>query len=156
MTYVAPHLYSRDEVHTVRFWIKFVPGENNDIVRIYIDGRDIGNELGVCFTSWENFYRASQQAVPVTRSMIFRAADGEYADLLGRGFLFDNVINTTATGRGPLGCGEVEPPPIDVDKTTHTRSALRGDLITYRISVRNRGRHAGARACGRVTGRRAH
>ena len=50
VAYVAPHLYSRDEVHTVRFWIKFVPGENNDIVRIFIDGMDIGNELGVCFT----------------------------------------------------------------------------------------------------------
>jgi uncharacterized repeat protein (TIGR01451 family) len=150
VAYVAPHLYSRDEVHTVRFWIKFVPGENNDIVRIFIDGTDIGNELGVCFTSWENFYRASQQAVPVTRSMIFRAADGEHANLVGRGFLFDNVTNTTANGRGPLGCGE-EPPP-DVDKTTQTRSALRGDLITYRISVRNRG-HAplrGVRACDRV------
>ena len=41
-------LYSRDEVHTVRFWIKLGPGGNNDIVRIFIDGMDIGTELGVC------------------------------------------------------------------------------------------------------------
>ena len=145
-------LYSRDAVHTVRFWIKFVPGENNDIVRIFIDGRDIGNELGVCFTTWENFYRASNQAVPVTNSVQFRAAGGQVPSLIGGGFLFDNVTNTTANGRGPLGCGEVEPPPIDVDKTTQTRCALRGDLVTYRISVRNRGRTPvrGVRACDRV------
>ena len=142
-------LYSRDAVHTVKFWIKFVPGENNDIVRIYIDGKDIGNQLGVCFTTWENFYRATQQAVPVTNSIQFRAAGGEIPALVGGGFLFDNVTNTTANGRGPLGCGE-EPPPIIV-KTTRTRFAQPGDLITYRISVRNRG-HAPIRrlrACDR-------
>ena len=136
--YLLPSVYSRDEVHTVRFWIKFVPGEDNDIVRVFIDGQDIGNELGVCFTSWENFYRASNQAVPVTRSMIFRAAGGVDNTLVGGGFLFDNVSNTTANGRGPLGCGE-ERPPIDIDKTTRTQVAQPGDLITYRISVRNRG-----------------
>ena len=38
VAYAARRVYSRDEVHTVRFWIKFVPGENNDIVRIFIDG----------------------------------------------------------------------------------------------------------------------
>jgi len=143
-------LYKRDAVHTVKFWIKFVPGENNDIVRIFIDGRDIGNELGVCFTTWENFYRATGQAVPVTNSIQFRASGGQVPDLIGAGFLFDNVTNTTANGRGPLGCGE-EPPP-DVDKTTQTRSALRGDLITYRITVRNRGRAPlrDVRVCDRV------
>ena len=53
-------------------------------------------------------------------------------------------------GAGPSGCGE-EPPP-DIDKTTQTRSALPGDLITYRISVRNRGDAPvrGVRACDRA------
>jgi uncharacterized repeat protein (TIGR01451 family) len=145
-------LYSRNEVHTVRFWIKFVPGDNNDIVRVFIDDNDIGDELGVCFTTWENFYRASDQEVPVTRSMIFRASGGEVPSLVGGGFLFDNVTNTTANGAGPApGCGE-EPPPVEVDKTTQTRFARPGDLITYRISVRNRGDTPvrGLRACDRA------
>jgi uncharacterized repeat protein (TIGR01451 family) len=140
--YLAPSIYSRDEVHTVRFWIKFVPGENNDIVRIYIDDKDIGNELGVCFTTWENFYRAfEREEPPVTRSMIFRAAGGEDNTLVGGGFLFDNVTTTTGTGPGPAGCGEDETPQedIDIDKTTRTLVAQPGDLITYRIGVRNRG-----------------
>ena len=44
--------YSRTEVHTVRFWINLVPGADNDIVRIFIDGVNIGRKLGVCFTTW--------------------------------------------------------------------------------------------------------
>ena len=151
VAYDAGHVYKRDEVHTVKFWIKFVPGENNDIVRIYIDGNDIGNELGVCFTSWENFYRATNQAVPVTNSIMFRAAGGVNDSLVGGGFLFDNVANTTASGRGPAGCGE-EPPPVIIDKTTRTRVAHPDDLITYRITVRNRGDAPvrGLRACDRA------
>ena len=152
VSYVARRVYSRDEVHTVRFWIKFVPGENNDIVRIFIDGEDIGNSLGVCFTSWENFYRAAEQREPpVTRSMIFRAAGGVDNTLVGHGFLFDNVANTTANGRGPLGCGE-DRPPIVIDKSTRTRFAQPGDLVTYRIRVRNRGDAPvrGVRACDRA------
>ena len=98
----------------------------------------IGNELGVCLTSWENFYRAGDQAVPVTNSIKFRAAGGAVPSLVGGGFLFDKVTNTTANGRGPAGCGE-EDPPVVIDKTTRTRFAQPDDLITYRISVRNRG-----------------
>ncbi len=46
----------------------------------------------------------------------------------------------------------VKSPPIDVDKTTQTRSALPGDLITYRITVRNRGKRPvrSVRACDRA------
>ena len=137
-------LYSRSAVHTVRFWIKFVPGEDNDLVRIFIDGTDIGKELGVCFTTWENFYRAAQlAAVPVANSIEFRASGGEEPGLVGGGFLFDNVKTTTANGSGPAGCpdGEAGPPPedIDVDKTTRKRIVGPGEFITYRITVTNRG-----------------
>ena len=82
---------------------------------------------------------------------MFRAAGGEVPSLVGGGFLFDNVTNTTANGRGPAGCGE-EPPPVVIDKTTRTRFARPDDLITYRISVRNRGDAPvrGLRACDRA------
>lgn len=33
--------------------MKFNPGDDNDIVRVFIDGTDTGQ----CFASWENYYR---------------------------------------------------------------------------------------------------
>ena len=33
--------------------MRLIPGPNNDLVRILIDGQDAGQ----CFTTWENFYR---------------------------------------------------------------------------------------------------
>jgi uncharacterized repeat protein (TIGR01451 family) len=151
-------IYSRDAVHTVKFLLQLVPGPDNDIVHIVIDGVDIGNQLGVCLTTWENFYRVQKQAVPVTNSLQFRSANAggdpglAIPSLVGHGYLFDNVSTDTTPAKGtvPTVCGE-EPPPIVIDKTTRTRSARPGDLVTYRISVRNRGDEPvrGLRACDR-------
>ena len=58
--------------HTIRFWIKLNPGPDNDLVRIYIDGQD----LGQCFTTWENFYRSSNQGVQILNSLEFRSSGG--------------------------------------------------------------------------------
>ena len=44
----------RNVPHTIKFWMKLNPGPDNDLVRIFIDGQDVGQ----CFTTWENFYRA--------------------------------------------------------------------------------------------------
>jgi uncharacterized repeat protein (TIGR01451 family) len=152
-------IYGRTAVHTVRFLLKLVPGPDNDIVHIVIDGADIGNQLGVCLTTWENFYRTVLEPVPVTNSLQFRSANAGgnpglvIPSLVGHGYLFDNVSTDTtpANGAVPSVCGEA-PPPIDVDKTTQTRFARPGDLITYRISVRNRGDTPvrGLRACDRA------
>jgi uncharacterized repeat protein (TIGR01451 family) len=152
-------IYSPTAVHTVRFLLQLVPGPDNDIVHIVIDGDDIGNNLGVCLTTWENFYRATNQTVPVTNSLQFRSANAGgnpglvIPGLVGHGYLFDNVSTDTTPAQGavPSVCGE-EPPPIDIDKTTRTRFARPGDLITYRISVRNRGDAPvrGLRACDRA------
>ena len=49
----------RDVPHTIKFWIKLNPGPDDDLVRIYIDGRD----LGQCYTTWENFYRKVPEPV---------------------------------------------------------------------------------------------
>jgi uncharacterized repeat protein (TIGR01451 family) len=151
-------IYSRDAVHTVKFLLQLVPGPGNDIVHIVIDGVDIGNELGVCLTTWENFYRFQKQPVPVTNSLQFRSANAGgdpglvIPNLVGHGYLFDNVRTDTTPAKGavPTVCGE-EPPPIVIDKTTRTRFARPGDLVTYRISVRNRGDEPvrGLRACDR-------
>jgi hypothetical protein len=115
--------YTRDEVHTVQFLIEFVPGPANDIVRLIIDGKDIGDELGVCFTTWEQYYRVSEvKDPPVTDSFEFRsegsgcptvAPDSNMCDgrnnLLGHGYLFDNVTTVTRNtdGPAPTKCGAI-------------------------------------------------
>ena len=145
--------------HTIRFWIKVNPGVDNDVVKIFIDGNDVGQRLHQCFTTWENYYRtASEQEPPPNvntpadiNSLQFRSSVPGFSGPAGGGYLFDDVTTTTADGPGPpAGCGEE--PPIDVDKTTQTRSALPGDLITYRITVRNRGKRPArnVRVCDRA------
>jgi uncharacterized repeat protein (TIGR01451 family) len=141
----------RDTPHTIKFWIKLNPGPDNDLVRIFIDGADVGQ----CFTTWENFYPRVPEPVPAINSLQFRSSGGEVPSLVGGGYLFDNVTITTGNGAGPAGCpadGGGPPDDIDVDKTTQTRFAQPGDLITYRITVRNRGDAPlrGLRACDRV------
>lgn len=139
---------TRNAPHTIRFWIKLNPGPDNDLVGIFIDGGGVGR----CFTTWENFYRRASQAVPISNRLLFRSSGrtGNILSLVGGGYLFDSVTTTTASGPGPAApeCA----PPVDVDKTTQTRFARPGDLITYRISVRNRGDAPvrGLRACDRA------
>ena len=108
------------------------PGPDNDLVRIAIDGRDVGQ----CFTTWENYYRtAPEQAPPPNvntpadiNSLQFRSSvQGPPGLATSGGYLFDNVSITPSNGPGPPGCsggGEV-PPPIDIDKTTRTQFARR-------------------------------
>ena len=123
--------------HTIKFWIKVNPGVDNDLVRIYIDGRD----LGQCFTTWENYYRiASEQTPPPNRntpatinSLQFRSSAPGFDGVDG-GYLFDNVTVTTANGPGPPGCDLV----VDKDADRPTVSA--GSRAGYRITVANRGR----------------
>ena len=144
----SSHMFSahvtRNAPHTIRFWIKFNPGPDNDVVGIFIDGAGVGR----CFTTWEN---SNTQTVPISDRLLFRSTGAQVTQsLVGGGYLFDNVTTTTANGPGPAAdCGD---PPIDIDKTTQTRFARPGDLITYRISVRNRGDAPvrGLRACDRA------
>ena len=140
-------LLDRTRPHTIRFWIEVRRGPDNDRVRIAIDNRDVGQ----CFTTWENYYRtAPEQAPPPNvntpadiNSLQFRSSvPGPPALATSGGYLFDNVSITPSNGPGPPGCsggGEVPPPDVDIDKETQTQFALPGDLVTYRIAVRNRG-----------------
>ena len=141
----------RAQPHTIRFWIKVIPGPGNDLMRLFIDGRD----LGQCFTTWEGYYRKLAQAVPVIDRLQFRLSVPGPEPLAGYGYLFDNVTATTSASTstdcspndgGDGGDGE---PDVIIDKTTRTRFAEPGDLITYRLTVSNRGDAAarGLRAC---------
>ena len=137
--FVAHHLGTvrRDVAHKIRFWIKLNPGPNDDLVRVFIDGIDVGQ----CFTTWETFYPRVPEPVPTINSLQFRASGGEVPEIAGGGYLFDNVTVITANGPGPRDCsgGDVSPPDIDVDKTTQATVVRPGGLVTYRITVRNRG-----------------
>jgi uncharacterized repeat protein (TIGR01451 family) len=135
-------LLDRRVPHTVKFWIKLNPGPDNDLVRIYIDGQD----LGQCFTTWENFYRVVPEPVPTINSLQFRSAGGEVPSLVGGGYLFDNVTTTTANGPGPAGCD------TPVEKTADSPTVRAGGRAGYQITVRNRGRVAARnlRVCDHV------
>ena len=160
MDYNLALLEDRTVPHTIRFRIKVNPGPDNDVVRIAVDGRSRG-----CFTTWENYYRtAPEQAPPPNRntpatinSLQFRSSVPGPASLAGDGYLFDNVSITPSNGPGPKPCsgeGRVAEKArhLDIDKTTQTQFARPGDLVTYRITVRNRGDAPvrGLRACDRT------
>ncbi len=146
---------SRGEPHTIRFWVKVNPGPDNDFLRLFIDGRD----LGECFTTWENYYRGLAQPTepPAINSLQFRLSVPGPEPLAGAGYLFDNVTATASpavsTECSPDGddSGGGGGPDVVVDKTTTTQSAAPGDLISFRITVRNRGDAParGLRACDR-------
>ena len=63
--FVSHHgpLLDRGIPHRIRFWIRVNPGPDDDLVRISVDGKD----LGQCFTTWENYYRTSPEQAPAER-----------------------------------------------------------------------------------------
>jgi uncharacterized repeat protein (TIGR01451 family) len=144
-------LLNRTNPHRIRFWIKVNPGIDNDLVRISVDGDD----LGQCFTTWENYYRtAPEQAPPPNvntpadiNSLQFRSSvPGPSALATTGGYLFDNVSITPSDGPGPPGCD------VPIEKTADSPTVTAGGRAGYRITVRNRGRLAARnlRACDRI------
>ena len=131
----------RDVPHTIRFFMKLVPGPNNDLVRILIDGRDVGQ----CFTTWESIFKPVP--APIDR-LLFRSngISGDIPSLAGGGFLFDNVITTTAPGIGPADCD------TPIDKQADTATVRAGGLAGFQITVRNRGSTVARnlQACDRI------
>lgn len=92
--------------HTIRFDINLLPGQDNDVVRVSVDGLE-----RVCGTTWENYYRYDTEqegngnlVQPIDR-MLFRSAGTAAPGLVGQGFRFDNVTVTTANTGGPAACG---------------------------------------------------
>ena len=143
-------LLSHSSPHEIRFWIKVNQGIDNDLVRISVDGVD----LGQCFTTWENYYRtAPEQAPPPNRntpatinSLQFRSSVAGPSALAGNGYLFDNVSITPSDGPGPPGCD------VPIEKTADSPTVTAGGRAGFRITVRNRGRLAARnlRACDRI------
>ncbi len=120
-------LLDRTSPHEIRFWIKVNQGIDNDLVRISVDGED----LGQCFTTWENYYRtAPEQAPPPNRntpatinSLQFRSSVPGFSGPADGGYLFDNVSITPSGGPGPPGCDDV------IDKEADARTVRAGGLV---------------------------
>jgi uncharacterized repeat protein (TIGR01451 family) len=122
--------------HTIKLWIKFNSGPNNDLMRISIDGHDAGQ----CYTTWENYLLANPDGATggvlvSTNSLMFRLSRAALA-VLGGGYLFGNVALTSDNGPGPPGCD------VPIVKSADSPTVTAGGLAGYRITVRNRGRLA--------------
>jgi len=95
----------RQDAHKIKFVTTFVPGYDNDVVRVFIDG-----EQKVCGTSWENYYRFDEQHDPtVTDRLMWRlnidpATQQQRDDLMHKGFLFDDVTSSSSKSSAPEGC----------------------------------------------------
>jgi hypothetical protein len=94
----------RDVPHTIKFAMSLVPGEANDVVKVYVDGVQ-----KACGTSWENYYRYTEHSpVPVVDRLIIQArgdsTDFGAAPSDARGFLFDNVRSISSATGAPAGC----------------------------------------------------
>ena len=147
---VPAPLLDHSSPHRIRFWIKVNPGIDNDLVRISVDGRD----LGQCFTTWENYYRtAPEQAPPPNRntpatinSLQFRSSVRGPLPLLGGGYLFDNVSITPSNGPGPPGCD------VPIEKEADQSTVRAGGRVGFRLTARNRGRlpARNLRLCDRI------
>jgi hypothetical protein len=93
---------SRTQSHTIRISETFVPGANNDVVKVYVDGtlRETGG-------SWEDYYRydpeqaGSGHVIPQTKTLIFREGGTAVPTLAGNGYLVDGVTIATSNGTAP-------------------------------------------------------
>ena len=100
---------SRTQPHAVSFWINFVPGPHNDVVKVFIDG--VPRVTG---TTWEDYYRydpeqaGNHNVVPTTSKLLFREAGNAAPATSGKGFLFDNVFLNSANNDSMNNCGTVE------------------------------------------------
>jgi uncharacterized repeat protein (TIGR01451 family) len=121
------------KVHTIKIWIKLHPGPNNDVVAVYVDGKDAGERFG----TWEQCYRENPTecpgGVPAINSLMFRA-NVPSPGVVGGGYLFNHVTTSTGDGPGP------EEPDVGVEKQASTRTVSPGGIVRYTVTARNRGR----------------
>ena len=77
----------------------FVPGESNDVVKVYVD-----DALLVTGSSWENYYRHDSENpsgnVPVVDQLLLRVSSAAQPALQGKGFLVDDVSSRSYGGQG--------------------------------------------------------
>ena len=83
---------SRTRSHTIKFPINFKNGPHNDVVKIYIDGKN-----KVKGTTWEDYYRYDPEqvgngnVVPTVSKLLFRESGTAAPANAGNGFLVDGL-----------------------------------------------------------------
>jgi hypothetical protein len=82
----------RGQVHSIEFLINFNNGPGNDVVKVYIDGKN-----RIKGTTWENYYRydpeqaGSGNQVPAIHKLLFRVSGAPGPGNAGKGFLVDGL-----------------------------------------------------------------
>jgi len=94
--------------HSVRISMDFVPGANNDVVKVYVD-----DVLRVTGSSWENYYRNDVESgpsnnVPVVDQLLLRVSSTAHPELQGQGFLIDDVSTRSYSPGGTDGIDGVD------------------------------------------------
>jgi hypothetical protein len=110
----------RSVPHTIKFETTFVRGDDNDVVRVFIDGTP-----RVRGASWENYYRFDEHLNPaVTDRLMWRLnltpTAAQSIALNGNGFLFDNVTSTSSHVNNPAPLNPPAPGPAGQNGTNGT------------------------------------
>ena len=121
----------RSVPHTIRFETTFVKGDDNDVVRVFIDGTQKARGA-----SWENYYRFDEERnPPVTDRLMWRLnltpTTTDAADAIdGNGFLFDDVTSTSSHVNNPAPLNPPAPGPAGQDGTNGTNGTNGTDGVT--------------------------
>jgi hypothetical protein len=100
----------RSATHQFKIETTFVKGDDNDVVRVMIDG-----DQKVRGASWENYYRSDEERNPSASDRLLIRTAGTAAPLtVGSGFLFDNMTSTSSHVNNPA---PLTPPVIPVGPT---------------------------------------
>ena len=97
--------------HRVQIETTFVPGHDNDVVRVVIDG-----DQKVRGGSWENYYREVEERSPSASDRLLIRTAGAAAPLtVDKGFLVDDVTTTSSYVRNPAPLTPPAPGPAGQD-----------------------------------------
>jgi hypothetical protein len=100
----------RSDTHEFKIETTFVKGDDNDVVRVIIDG-----DQKVRGASWENYYRSDEERNPSASDRLLIRTAGTAAPLtMGSGFLFDDLTSTSSHVNNPA---PLTPPVIPVGPT---------------------------------------
>jgi hypothetical protein len=103
---------SHDRAHSIKFDTTFIPGFDNDVVRVSIDGTQ-----KVCGGSWEEYYRFAEGHEPTaTDRMMWRLNLPTSNPVAHNGYLFDNVKSESSHVSDPEGCALPVGPKGDAGK----------------------------------------
>jgi hypothetical protein len=106
----------RSAAHQFKIETTFVKGDDNDVVRILIDGN-----LKMRGASWENYYRSSEERNPsASDRLLIRTAGTAAPDTMDNGFLFDDVTSTSSHVNNPAPLTPPAPGPAGPPGTNGT------------------------------------